>query len=231
MRPAEPQRLLRRLTGEEAVEEARGEAVAAADAVEDVELGRRGRDRRPVHPGHGAPAVPVRREDLAQRRRDDLHARVPRDDGVDHPEERGRVELRGRGDLGSRDSEPLLQVLLVPDEDVDVLDDPPDHVDGAPLAPGDLPELGPVVEVERGDGARGAGLPHPLDDQLGRRLGERREDAAAVEPPNAAGEESVPVDVARAPAARRLRSPGCRRRPAASRRSPGRCRRPPCSGR
>ena len=37
---------------------------------------------------------------------------------------------------------------------------------------------------------------HPLDDELGRRLGERGEDAAGVEPAHAAGEDRLPVEVA-----------------------------------
>src|ERR1039458_6282504 len=57
--PAELDGFLRGLTGQQAVEEAGGEAVAAADAIENVELG----DRRGVglaaDPGDGAPTVAV----------------------------------------------------------------------------------------------------------------------------------------------------------------------------
>ena len=48
--------VLRRLAGQQAVEESGGEAVAAADAVEHVELARRRDVRSAVDPGHGAPA-------------------------------------------------------------------------------------------------------------------------------------------------------------------------------
>ena len=64
---------------------------------------------------------------LAQRRGDDLHVRDFVDDAVDHVEEGAGIQLRPRGDLGTGDAQPLLQILFVPDEHVDVLDDPRQH--------------------------------------------------------------------------------------------------------
>ena len=63
-------------------------------------------------------------------------------------------------------------------------------------AAGDVPELGAVVEVEGDDGAGGFGGLHALDDDFGGGRRERGEDAAAVEPAHAAGEDALPVEVA-----------------------------------
>ena len=72
-----PRRTRRRAPGrrrsEQAVEQARREAVAAADAIEDLQAGRCGRLDEPVvaRPGDRAPVVDGRGADRAQRRRDD----------------------------------------------------------------------------------------------------------------------------------------------------------------
>ena len=149
-----------------------------------------------VDPGDRAPAVPVGRVHLAQRRGDDLDLRMHLDHLVDHAEEGRRVELRCRRHVRPRDAEALLQVLFVADQHVDVLDDARHGLDRAPLAARNLPELLAEVEVERGDRARGLRRLHAIDDHLGGRLGERGEDAAAVEPAHAALEDLVPVEVA-----------------------------------
>ena len=59
------------------------------------------------------------------------------------------------------------------------------------------PQLGAVIEVERGDGTGRLGGLHSLDDQRGRGLGKRREDAAGMKPADAAAEDSGPVEIAR----------------------------------
>ena len=110
-------------------------------------------------------------------------------------------------------------------------DDPAQHLDGLLVAADRRPELGPVVQVERRDRAgRLRGL-HPLDDELGRRLGERGEDAAGVEPAHAAGEDRLPVEVAgleqRAGLVGAVVEDDRRR----GRRGRGRCRRWRCSAR
>src|SRR5919205_1538907 len=197
VRPAELERLLGRLAREQAVEEARGEAVAAADAVEHVELRGRGDVRLAVDPGHRAPAMTVRRVHLAQGRGDDLDVGVHLHHLVDHAEEGSGVELRGLRHVLPRNAEALLQVLLVADEHVNVLDDARHGLDRAPLAARNLPELLAEVQVERSHGARGLRRPHRFNDDLGRRLRQRREDAARVEPAHAAREYLVPVEVAR----------------------------------
>ena len=56
MRPAEADRLLGRRAAQQPVEEPRREAVAAADAIEDVELAGRRHVGLPADPGDRAPA-------------------------------------------------------------------------------------------------------------------------------------------------------------------------------
>ena len=154
--------------------------LAAADAVNHVELGRRADVPLAVQPQHRPPVVPVGRMHLAEGRRHQLDVRERLHGGVDHPEEHFRVELRFGllRDLGALHTEPLLQVLLVADQAVDMGDDSSHRLDGPLLAAGRLPQLGPEIQVERGDGARGLGRFHPLDDEFARGLGQGREDAA-----------------------------------------------------
>ena len=77
-----------------------------------------------------------------------------------------------------------------------MLDDAAQRPDGVGVAADGGPELGAVVQVEGGDGPGRLGRLHPLDDQFRRGLGEGGEDAAGVEPPHAAGEDRLPVEVA-----------------------------------
>ena len=154
--------------------------------------------RFPSSHKHRRPVVPVGGMHLAERGRHHLDVGELLHGGLDHPEEDARVELRLRllRDLRPLDAEPLLHVLLVADETIDVGDDLAHHLDCALLAAHRLPELGTVVEIERHDSA---GLParlHALDDELARRLGECREDAAGVEPAHAPREDRLPVEVA-----------------------------------
>src|SRR5215471_1726441 len=197
VRPAELDRLFRRFAGEKAVEEAPRKAVAAADAVEYVEIADRGHVRLAVDPRHGAPAVPIGAVHLAERGGHRLHVGVLGDHLFDHVEEGLGVERRLGGHFGARNAETLLQILFVADQDVDVLDDASDHFDGLLLTAPDVPQLLAEVEVEAGDGAGGFGRLHRLDDELASGLRERREDAAAVDPAHAAGHDLGPIEVAR----------------------------------
>jgi hypothetical protein len=76
-----------------------------------------------------------------------------------------------------------------------VLDDARDDGGGAIGSPEDLPQLLAEVEIERRHRPRCVRGLHRLDDQFPRRLGQRREDPAAVEPAHAAGEDGVPIEV------------------------------------
>src|ERR1700680_604282 len=121
---------------------------------------------------------------------------MPLDDAIDHPKKSAWIELGLGCHLRTGDPEALLQVLFIADDDIDILDDPPNDLYRAIGPAGNIPELLPEVEVERNHGAGGLGGLHAFDDQLGRGRRERREDSAAVEPAHAFGENRLPVKVA-----------------------------------
>ncbi len=197
MSPAQAEGFLGRPAFEQPVEEAGREAVAATDAVQDVE--RTGRAHVPlaVEPEDSPPIVSIGRMHLAQGRRDQLDVRMLLDDPVDQLEECLGVELRlRRCDVRSADSEAFLEVLLVADQGVHVLDDALDELLAPFRAANGCPELGPVVQVEGGDGTGGLRGLHPFDDQARGGLGERGEDPPRVEPADPATEDVRPVEVA-----------------------------------
>ena len=165
MGPAEAERFLGRPAVLEAVDQAGGEAVAAADAVDHVELDHRADEALAVEPEDGRPVVAVGRVDLAEGRRHELDVGVLLDNLVDQREEGVGVKLRFRLlDVEAGDPQPFLQVFLVADQRVHVLDDPADRLDPFLSAADGGPELGTIVQVERGDRARRLGGLHPLDD-------------------------------------------------------------------
>ncbi len=197
MGPAEVDGLLLGGAAQQAVDEAGGVAVATSDPVDDVEFARRRLVSLAVDPGDRAPGVTVGGVHLAEGRGDDLHVGEFLHGLIDHREERGRIEFGGRLDVLALDAEPLLEVFLVADDDVDILHDAAEHIERLGVAAPDVPELGAVIEIERRDGTgrlRGA---HGLDDEFTGRLGEGGEDAAAVEPTDARREDFLPVEVAR----------------------------------
>src|ERR1035438_1873448 len=101
--PAELDGFLRGFAGQQTVEETGGEAIAAADAIENVELG----DGRGVglaaDPGDGAPTVAVGGVDFAKGSGDDLDLRMLGDGVIDHAEEGGGIKLGPGGDFGAGD--------------------------------------------------------------------------------------------------------------------------------
>ena len=122
-----------------------------------------------------------------------------------HHREEGRwVELPARLDIGTGQPQPHLQVLLIADQHVDMFDDPSHRFLRGLQSSGDLPEFGPEVEIERDDGAGRLGRLHPLDDHLGRRGRQRREDSPAVKPADTTGGDRGPVEVTRSQQCRRL---------------------------
>lgn len=161
-------------------------------------MARRRHELLPFEPQHRRPVVPVRAVDFPQRRRHHSDVRELLHGPVDHGEERVRVQLRfvELRHLRPGDAEALLQVLLVADEAVDVLHDLAEGLLRGPPARGGVPQFRPVIQVETRDRPRGLGGLHPLDDDLGRGVGQRREDAARVEPLHPAGEDGGPVEVA-----------------------------------
>ncbi len=105
--------------------------------------------------------------------------------------------------LGPLHAEPALQILFVADEHVRQRDDAAELGDGVGRTAAHGPQLLAVVEIEARDGAGRTGSAHALEDELGRALRERREDAARVKPAHARGKNGAPVDVTRTQQRRR----------------------------
>ena len=133
---------------------------------------------------------------LAQRGGDDFDLRMLLGDVGHHADEGAGIELALGGNFRTGDAKAELQVFFVADEHIHVLDDAVQDGHGAVVTAGDVPELGAVIQVEGGDGTGGLGGLHGFDDDFRRRGRQRGEDAAAVEPPDAAGEDFLPVEVA-----------------------------------
>src|SRR5580658_2641419 len=148
MRPAQLDGFSGVFAVEQAVDEAGGEAITAADAIENVEFGGRRGIRVAVDPGDGAPAMAIGGMHFAQGGGDSLHMRKFLDDVVDHAEKDAGIELGFRMELGAGNAEALLQILLVADQHIDVLNDAADGFDGALAAAPDIPELLAEVEIE-----------------------------------------------------------------------------------
>src|SRR6185503_8458409 len=95
VRGAALDRPLRALAGEQAVDQPRGEAVAAADSVEDLEVLAALRLVEPAVPvAHRAPVVEGCGLRVPERRRDDLEVRKALHGLLDHAAEVERVERR-----------------------------------------------------------------------------------------------------------------------------------------
>ena len=121
-------------------------------------------------------------------------------DGGHHPSIACGVERReGRVEPGNLVAEGRREVLFVAEKDVDERHERPVHLPGAGLAADSLPEAGAVVEVVAHDRCVAASGGHRLGRDIRRGGGQRREDAAGVEPAGALPtEEGIPVDLARA---------------------------------
>ena len=123
---------------------------------------------------------------FAERRPHQLDVRKFLDHPVDHREEGVGIEFRfGLIDRRPGDPQSLLQVFFVADQRVDVGDDAADDFLPLRVAADRRPQLGPVIEIERIDGAGGMGGLHPFDDDFGGRLGEGGENPSRMEPADA----------------------------------------------
>src|SRR5208283_1705990 len=91
VRPSQLDRLFRRLAVEQPIDEASREAIAAAYAVQHLQLGRRRGHCRAVHPCHRAPTVVVRVVHLAQRGGHNLRLREALHHLLHHAQERACV--------------------------------------------------------------------------------------------------------------------------------------------
>jgi len=103
------------------VDQTRGKAVAAADAVDDTEFACRRDGPLPVVPDHGSPLMAVGGFNLPQGGGHHLHVGEVAVDLGDHLEEGSRVQLGLLLDIGTLDAQSHLQVLLIPDEDIHML--------------------------------------------------------------------------------------------------------------
>ena len=127
--PSELEGFLGRTAGEQAVKQAGGETVTAADPVDHVELDGRADVFLAVEPEDRRPVVAVGGVDFPQGGGDEFHVRVLIDHAVDELEERVGIELGLMGfDIDPGDAEALLQVFLVADEGIDIADDLLDHL-------------------------------------------------------------------------------------------------------
>ena len=152
MRPTEIHGLLRGFSAEQSVNETRREAVAAADAVQDVQFARRRVEGLAVDPGHRPPTVAIGGVNFPQGGGDDSDMGMFLRHAAHHAEKRCRVQAVGRLNLRPRNIKAKLQILLVSDEHVHMLDNAVEHLFGAVVPAGAVPEFGAVIQVERGDG-------------------------------------------------------------------------------
>ena len=168
----------------QSVDQAGSETVAAADPVDNlpavalrrlVELSALPDDRAPVVDGRGL--------HLTQRRGDSLEVRIRLDDLFDHPLEALGVEL-AEVRIGALDleSEAGGEILLVSDHHVNIFGDLLVDLLRALLPADRLPEGRTVVEVVARDRAVFLRRLERLDHNLRRRIRERRENAAGMEP-------------------------------------------------
>ena len=151
---------------EEAVDETGGEAITAADAIDDIEFDGFGLVGFAFHPKHGAPGVAVGGVDFAESGGDGFDVGKFAGDFFHHAEEGGGVEFGVGFDVLAFESETFLEVFFVTDEDINVFDDAIECFLGFVESTADLPEFGAVVEVEGGDSAGGFGGLHGFDDEF-----------------------------------------------------------------
>src|SRR3981081_3446294 len=118
-------------------------------------------------------------------------------DMLDHRQERAGIQLGTCRHLRTREAKALLQILLVAHQHVNVIDNRPKHLMSALHPAPRLPQLLPVVQVERADNSSSPGGLHRLNHQLRRSLRERSEDAAAMKPPHTFSKNRLPVEITR----------------------------------
>jgi len=204
MCPTKPNRRIGGFASQQSVKEAGRETIATPHAVEYIQFASRRDMGFAVDPGHGAPGVPIGGMHFSQSSSDYFDLGVPLHNAINHANECAGIELGMPRDFGTGDPQALLEVFFVADQDVDIFDDPPDHLDGAILAAGDTPQFLTEVEIEGDDGSLGTGGFHTLDDEFGGGFREGREDTAAMEPAHAAGENPAPIEIAGFQLRRRL---------------------------
>lgn len=182
---------------EEAVDEAGDEAVAGADAVEDVEAGVvAAAVELALMPGEGAPVVDAGGVDAAEGGGDGLQVGILFGELGHEGAEGGALVVEEVGGVGIGRAGFGWGVCEDADHDVDVGGEAVVEVLGGGEPAAFLPEGGAVVEVVGDGDAVAFGGFAGFDGEFGGAFGEAGEDAAGVEPFAAGGgEEGVPVDI------------------------------------
>src|SRR5271157_3624405 len=187
------------LAGEQAVDEAGGKAVSAADAVQNVDLALRDVDDLVIIESDGAPGVAAGGVGGAQGAGDELEVRISGSNFAQH------LFVAGDGQLGKVladafdvDAEHGGEVLFVAEEQIDLADQFAVDFLGFGLASDGLPEGFAVIEVVGDRGCVAAGGVHSFGGHFGGGGGERGEDAAGVKALRAVlgSEDRGPVEVA-----------------------------------
>ena len=198
MRPSQLDRLFRRIAVQQPMNRPGSKTIAAANAVGTLSSSRRRKHRFAIHPRHRTPAMMVRVVHLAQRRRNNLRLREPRKATCSIMPRNALVSqlrarrLRARRNLRPSESKPLLQVLFVADQHVDILDNLSQLTSCARFRTAlRLPELLAVVQVERRHHACSFAPPFIASiTSAESRLRQRRKNAARVEPAHTAPRRS-----------------------------------------
>ena len=192
---------LRTAAGHQAVDEPRRERIAAADPVEDLEVRPRRRvEEVAARPADRRPVIHRRALRMTQRRRHDSQVGKFTHDLADHPLEPIEVEIGVlTRDPRHLESQRGGKIFLVADQHVDERHETPVDRNRARVATERAPQRFTIVEIERHGCAVTPRRLHGFTRHLRRRVGERAEDAAGVQPARAlAVEDAGPIDVARA---------------------------------
>ena len=178
--------------------EAAGEAVAAADAVEDVEFRiLPALVEGSIVPANGAPVVSRGGDDAAQRGGGDFEVRIFLHGGFDHALE-GLGLNRAEIVIHSLhfEAEGCCEILFVADHHIDILGDLAIHLAGLGLTADGFPERGSVIEVVAHNRAVLLGGSYRFDGDLRGGFGQSGKDATGVEPTGAElAEDVIPVVV------------------------------------
>src|SRR6266581_7810520 len=185
---------------EQTVDEAAGEAVAAADAVKDFQVfAIRGLVEFSIRPADRPPMVARGRSDCAQGGRCHFEIRVVLHRLPDHFLEGCYFEARELFiHTFDFETEAGGEILLIADHDIYVPGNRLVDLLGFPLPADALPQGRAVVQIVRDYRAVFSGGLHGFDHELRRGIAERGEDAARVQPARAElAKNMVPIEVAR----------------------------------
>ena len=185
--------------GEQAVEEAGGEAVSAADAVVDVDFALGDVDDLIFVEGDGAPGVAAGGGGGSEGAGDEFEVGIEGGDFAEHVFVGSDGQLREiLSHAFELDAQHGGEVFFVAEEDVDFADEVAVNLLSFGFAADGFPEGVAVVEVVGDDGSGGAGGVHCFCGYLGGGGGEGGEDSAGVQGLRAVfrAEDGCPIKVA-----------------------------------